>query len=168
VLPGVPRLGAISIEGFAGDRRAVLLDLFREADDSESAIENYIDLGEVVIAREVDLVVGHVQFGPTEDPGASEIKSVAVLESHRRHGIGRALVQTALDRAAAAGRDRMIVATAAADIENLCFYQRLGFRMRSIERDAYTPERGYPAGTLVDGIELRDRVWLDRPLTSAP
>jgi hypothetical protein len=59
----------------------------------------------------------------------------------------------------------MIVATAAADIENLCFYQRLGFRMRSIERDAFTPERGYPAGTLVDGIELRDRVWLDQGLS---
>ena len=54
------------------------------------------------------------------------------------------------------------VATAAADIGNLRFYQRRGFRMRSVERDAFTAATGYPPGTFIDGIELRDRVWLDR------
>ncbi|GGM67919.1 hypothetical protein ACFFX1_46670 [Dactylosporangium sucinum] len=56
------------------------------------------------------------------------------------------------------------VATGAADVGNLRFYQRQGFRMRSIERDVFTPANGYPEGILVDGIELRDRVWLDREL----
>jgi hypothetical protein len=62
------------------------------------------------------------------------------------------------------GRLTLVVATAAADIGNLRFYQRLGFRMRSIERDAFTPATGYPPGLEIDGIELRDRVWLDLPL----
>jgi hypothetical protein len=48
------------------------------------------------------------------------------------------------------------------EIKNLRFYQRQGFRMRSVERDAFTPATGYPPGLLIDGIELRDRVWLDR------
>ena len=61
---------------------------------------------------------------------------------------------------------RMVVATAAADLGNLRFYQRQGFRMRSVERDAFTPGTGYPPGIQVDGIELRDRVWFDRPLGS--
>jgi hypothetical protein len=56
----------------------------------------------------------------------------------------------------------LAVATAAADVGNLRFYQRLGFRMRSIERDAFTEATGYPPGIAIDGIELRDRVWLDR------
>ena len=43
----------------------------------------------------------------------------------------------------------------------LAEYQRLGFRMRSVERDAFTPANGYPPGLEVGGIELRDRVWLD-------
>jgi hypothetical protein len=34
--------------------------------------------------------------------------------------------------------------------------------MRSVERDAFTPATGYPPGLLIDGIELRDRVWLDQ------
>ena len=51
----------------------------------------------------------------------------------------------------------LVVATAAADIGNLRFYQRQGFRMRAIERDAVVPGTGYPAGIVIDGIELRDR-----------
>ena len=37
----------------------------------------------------------------------------------------------------------------------------MGFRMRSIERDAFTPRTGYDPEASVDGITLRDRVWLD-------
>jgi hypothetical protein len=43
-------------------------------------------------------------------------------------------------------------------------YQRTGFRMRSIDRDAITVATRYAPGLRVNGIELRDRVWLDRPL----
>ena len=56
------------------------------------------------------------------------------------------------------------MATAAADIGNLRFYQRVGFRLRAVERDAFTPETGYAPGLRIDGIELRDRVWLDHEL----
>ena len=41
---------------------------------------------------------------------------------------------------------------------------RPGFRMRSVEPDAFTPATGYPAGIRVDGIPLRDRVWLEMDL----
>jgi hypothetical protein len=46
---------------------------------------------------------------------------------------------------------------------NLRFYQRQGFRFRSVERDAFTPALGYPPDLVIDGIPLRDRIWLDRP-----
>jgi hypothetical protein len=58
------------------------------------------------------------------------------------------------------------VATAAADVGNLRFYQLAGFRMRTVERDAFTPAAGYPAGMAVDGVPMRDRVWLDLDLTA--
>ena len=66
------------------------------------------------------------------------------------------------------GRSRLLVATAAADIGNLRFYQRLGFRIHSVERDAFTPATGYKPGLLIGGIELRDRVWLDRGVDDYP
>jgi hypothetical protein len=72
-----------------------------------------------------------------------------------------------VDLAAAEAVTTILVATAAADLGNLRFYQRQGFRMRSIERDAFTTATGYPPGLCIDGIELRDRVWLDRAVLAS-
>jgi hypothetical protein len=58
----------------------------------------------------------------------------------------------------------LFVSTATADIGNLRFYQRQGFRMYRIVQDAFTPENGYAAGVLIDGIPLRDQVFLERYL----
>ncbi|MGH3464994.1 MAG: hypothetical protein ACRDP9_26305, partial [Kribbellaceae bacterium] len=64
----------------------------------------------------------------------------------------------------AEGWSRLVVATAAADTGNLRFYQRVGFRMHSIERNAFTAENGYPDPVVIDGIRLLDRVWLSQDL----
>jgi len=89
---------------------------------------------------------------------------MAVRETRQGHGIGRRLIQAAVDLAAAEAVTTILVATAAADIGNLRFYQRVGFRMRSVERDAFTPATGYPPDLVSDGIPLRDRVWLELDL----
>ena len=109
-------------------------------------------------------VVGHLQLIDNAAPGESEIKSMAVEASYRGRGIGRALLEAVIELARARGRSRLAVATAAADTGNLRFYQLAGFRMRNVERDAFTSATGYPAGLLIDGIRLQDRVWLDRQL----
>ena len=44
------------------------------------------------------------------------------------------------------------------------WWEHVGFRMHSIERDAFTPATGYADGIEIDGIPLRDRVWLELPL----
>ena len=141
--------------------RAELRPLFELAEDSRIALDSYLDSGRVLVALDGDQIVGHLQLTDTGVPGAVEIKNMAVLESHQRRGIGRALVEAAIELAAAESVHTVRVATAAADIGNLGFYQRVGFRMRSVERDAFTPASGYPPGTTVDGIALRDRVWFD-------
>ena len=85
---------------------------------------------------------------------------MAVDPALQGRGIGRSLVEAAFASGRERGYDTMLVATAAADIGNLRFYQRLGFRMSRVERDAFTPAQGYPPSVEIDGIELRDRVWL--------
>ncbi len=145
---------AVEIEPFRGPR-SELLSLFVQADDSPAEISSYINLGEVLIARSAQGIVGHVQVIAGAD---WEIKSVAVIEKRRGQGIGTALVRAALDRAFSAGASCVLVATATADIDNLRFYQRLGFRMDRVERDAFSAERGYPS-LEIDDIPLRDRVW---------
>lgn len=33
-----------------------------------------------------------------------------------------------------------------------------------VERDVFGPDAGYAEGIVIDGIPLRDRVWLDQDL----
>jgi ribosomal protein S18 acetylase RimI-like enzyme len=157
-----PAPATVRVQEHQGSR-AQLRPLFELAEDSAQALAGYIHEGRVLVARDGERIVGHLQVVNTAGRGA-EIKNMAVLRSYQRRGVGRALVTAAIDLARRDGCSALVVATAAADTGNLRFYQRLGFRMRSIERDAFTVATGYAAGLRVDGIELRDRVWLDRAI----
>jgi lactoylglutathione lyase len=158
-----PDAEQVRVERHAGPR-GELRALFEEAEDSAQQLDAYLDAGEVLIALAGDRVVGHLQLTETVDADTTEIRNMAVDAAHRGRGIGRTLVRAAIDRTRAQGRSTLVVATAAADVGNLRFYQRAGFRMRSIERDAFSPGTGYAPETLIDGVELRDRVWLDLQL----
>jgi ribosomal protein S18 acetylase RimI-like enzyme len=153
----------IRIEPYQGDRTD-LRGLFELAEDSPAQLDSYLRAGRVLVAVRGGQVIGHLQLVDTDEPGRVEIKNMAVRETDRGRGIGARLVRAALDLVAAESGSSVLVATAAADIGNLRFYQRLGFRMRTVEQDAFTPATGYRAGILIDGIELRDRVWLDQPV----
>ena len=155
-----PSRAGIAVEEHRG-ARAGLRSLFELAEDSPRELDTYIDAGRVLVAVDGNRVVGHVQLTETERPDEVEIRNLAVDPLHQHRGIGRALLAAAIALARDEGRSTLVVATAAADVGNLRFYQRLGFRMRSIERDAFTPATGYQPGLQIDGIELRDRVWFD-------
>lgn len=146
------------IERYDGDR-AALLTLFAMADDSPAQIDAYIGSGEVWVARVGDAIVGHAQV--LEAPDGFELKSIAVTEDRQGAGIGRALIEACIAQCRARGGGTLTVSTATADIGNLRFYQRLGFRMTRIVRDAFGPATGYPEGLMIDGIALRDQVVLD-------
>ena len=148
------------VHRYDGDRD-LLRPLFREADDSEQQIDAYLDLGAVFVAEDDGEIIGHLQLITGDD---AELKSMAVAESRRGTGVGRALVRAALEHCRQNAAKRLLVATAAADIGNLRFYQRQGFRMLRIERDAFVPSTGYPDEIVIDGIPLRDRVWLSQDL----
>ena len=147
----------VRIETYSGPR-VNLRPLFELAEDSAAELDSYIESGRVLVAVSGGEVIGHLQLTGTGDSRQVEIKNMAVREARQGQGVGRLLIQAAVDLAAAESVTTILVATAAADIGNLRFYQRQGFRMRSVERDAFTPATGYPPGLLIDGIELRDRV----------
>jgi GNAT superfamily N-acetyltransferase len=149
------------IESYRADRNA-LLPLFELADDSRAQISAYLSLGEVLVARDGDMIAGHVQIIATDEPSVFEIRSMAVRETYQGRGIGRRLIEAAIVHSRHRNGHRLIVSTAAADVGNLRFYQRQGFRMFRIAQDAFGPSSGYPEGTLIDGIPLRDQVFLER------
>ena len=150
-----------SIEWFEGSREE-LSDLFALADDSAAAVATHRALGRVLVARDGATVIGHLQLVAGDSEDEAEVKSLAVREDRQGAGVGRLLMEHAAT-ACREHRSRLLVATAAADTRVLRFYQLLGFRLLRVERDAFTPETGYPE-VAVDGIPLRDRVWLSLTL----
>jgi len=89
-----------------------------------------------------------------------------VREDRQGQGIGRALIAEAVKRCREQSGERIIVSTATADIGNLRFYQRQGFRMVRIVQDAFTPATGYPEGIVIDGIPLCDQVFFEMRLSA--
>lgn len=154
---------SLLVDWHAGPR-AELRALFELADDSRSELEQYVDRGRVLVARRDQEVLGHLQLVPTTRDSEIELKNMAVVPGQRGAGLGRLLVESALHSCRAEGWSRMVVATAAADVGVLRFYQRMGFRMSSVERDAFTPANGYRADIVIDGVPLLDRVWLAQDL----
>jgi ribosomal protein S18 acetylase RimI-like enzyme len=151
--------GAVTVREHAGPR-AELRGLFALAEDSAAQLDAYLDDGRALVAERDGAIVGHLQLVDGPRRGQAEIKNMAVLPERQRQGVGRALVRAAVTAASDAGRREVVVATAAADVGNLRFYQRLGFRLTGIEPDAFTPATGYAEDITIDGIPLRDRVWL--------
>lgn len=144
------------IEIYTGER-AQLMPLFRDADDSETAIAEYIARGDVLVARDARSIIGYVQM--IGDGARWELKSIAVVEAQRGLNVGRALVRAGVAHARSRGARHIMVAAAAADTRVLGFYQRLGFRVSGVERDVFTTANGYPSNLLIDGIRVRDRLW---------
>jgi ribosomal protein S18 acetylase RimI-like enzyme len=149
----------LQIEKYDGPREA-LAWLFAEADDSASQIGSYKDLGDILVAKRSGKIVGHAQIVEMAEAGAFELKSLAVDERWRSQGVGAALVQAAVAHCRDGGGRSLVVATAAASIPALKFYQRQGFRISRVIRDFYVPERGYRPLDL-DGIPLLDEIILD-------
>jgi GNAT superfamily N-acetyltransferase len=141
-----------TIEWFDGDR-AELNELFALADDAEALVAGYRDEGRVLVARDGDAIVGHLQLI------GDELKSLAVRADRQGDGIGARLVERAIAVCRDEGIATLLVSTAAADTTVIRFYMRRGFRMLRVVRDVFTPANGYPEVD-VDGVPLRDQIWL--------
>jgi lactoylglutathione lyase len=159
-----PRTDEVRVERYTG-ARSQLRALFEEAEDSAEELDGYIEAGEVLVAIAKERVLGHLQL-IDDDHHTSEIKNMAVEAAFRGRGIGRSLINAAIDMTRAKGHSTLAVATASTDVGNLRFYQLVGFRMHTVERDAFPPAAGYPAGMVLDGIRLRDRVWFQQDITA--
>jgi ribosomal protein S18 acetylase RimI-like enzyme len=138
--------------------REPLRFLFELADDSSSEIDTYVELGRVLVAvNDHGHVVGHLQLVPVSHDGA-ELKSLAVREDYQGRGVGSELVRRALAMCREEGLGTVTVTTASADIDNLRFYQRRGFRPTSVAQDAFGAARGYPPMLEANGIPVRDSI----------
>lgn len=92
------------------------------------------------------------------DPGTVELMNIAVEPTRRRQGLGRRMVRISIERARAMGARKLVVGTGNSSLDELAFYQKVGFRMESIDRDHFVRE--YPEPIAENGIVCRDMVRL--------
>jgi ribosomal protein S18 acetylase RimI-like enzyme len=157
---GPPRLQRIE----AGPTRDVLLPLLALADDSMIQVRSYYQQGDLyVLCGDNGAPNGTTLVLPVAER-IVQLKSVAVVPALQGRGLGQQMLRLVLEQLEAEGVRRVLVGTASCSVGQLAFYQKLGFRLSTIERDYFSVERGYPEGIEENGIPLRDMVWMDRVL----
>ena len=149
----------------AGVEREQFLPLLLLADESLEQVRSYMQRGDLFAFIDPDsAAVGIVLILPEAD-GSVELKAVAVDATRQNLGIGRRMLAAVIEELRRRGVRRAVVGTANAGIGQLAYYQKAGFRLLRIERDFFSPARGYPAVMEDNGIRLRDMVWMDLDLS---
>ena len=149
------------LSGVAAGSRERFMPLLLLADESVQQVRSYINAGDLyVYSSEDDAVVGIALIVPLE-PNVVELKAVSIEEKHQGRGLGKRMLIELLNRLREKGCKRVVVGTANSGIGQLAFYQKAGFRLLSIERDFFSPAKGYAEVIEDSGIRLRDMVWMD-------
>jgi ribosomal protein S18 acetylase RimI-like enzyme len=147
-----------------GAARERFLPLLLLADESLAQVRSYMDSGELYAFVGHDEVAVGIVLTIAAEQNSVELKAVAVDTTQQNRGIGRRMLAAVIEELRRRGVRRAIVGTANAGIGQLAYYQKAGFRLLRIERDFFSPARGYPAVMEDNGIRLRDMVWMDLDL----
>jgi ribosomal protein S18 acetylase RimI-like enzyme len=138
------------------------MKLLLEADPSETKVATYLDEGICFIAEEKEAILGVYIMLPIK-PGTAEIINISVRASSQGKGIGKQLIQHAIDQAYAEGYRSLEVGTGNSSINQLAFYQKCGFRMKAIDPGFFL--RHYDMPIYENGIQCRDMIRFVYPLT---
>jgi ribosomal protein S18 acetylase RimI-like enzyme len=141
--------------------RGRFLPLFLLADESAKQVHSYMNTGDLYVYSSEDGIVAGIVLAVPLEPGVVELKAVAIEMQQQRRGIGKRMLINVLAELRGLGCKRVLVGTANAAIGQLAFYQKAGFRLLRIERDFFSPVRGYAAVIEESGIRIRDMVWMD-------
>ena len=134
--------------------------------DTEAQVRDYLQHGDLYALRGA----GREPQGVTlvlpdpAEPGTAELKAVAIDPAQHNRGLGRRMLASVLDDLRARGFRRSVVGTSNAGIGQIAFYQKAGFRVWRIERDYFTPEKGYDPDERENGLPHRDMIWFDQDL----
>ena len=150
-----------------GPDREHWISLLELADEPEP-LRAYLQEGELFALRGADGTPRAAILVIEDRPGVAELRAVAVTEAKQGQGVGTAIVDAVLALLAERGVRTAVVGTASSGVRQLAFYQRCGFRLSRVERDYFTPERGYPPDITENGIPTRDMVWMERDLAGLP
>ncbi|MBW7458704.1 GNAT family N-acetyltransferase [Paenibacillus sepulcri] len=150
----------MEIRELHGDEQAPM-DLLLLADPSRKLVDGYIRRGQCFVAELNDEIAGVYVLLPTR-PGTVEIVNIAVDESKQGQGIGRRLVNHAIQQARSHGYKTIEIGTGNSGIGQLALYQKCGFRITGVDRDFFI--RHYTEEIFENGIQVVDMIRLAQDL----
>lgn len=131
--------------------------LLLEADPAVAQIKAYIYEATVMGLWDGVRVIAVVVLKRHSETLA-EIMNIAVDPAYRGQRWGKFLLAAAIDRARSWGVQTLQVGTSNSGLTQLGFYQKMGFRFQTIERDYFLTH--YPQPISEHGIRCCDRLWL--------
>lgn len=136
-------------------------ELLLLADPSPKLVEDYVARGQCFIAEKEEQVVGVYVLLPTR-PETAELVNIAVDEAYQGQGIGKQLVNHAIQEAKRHGYKTLEIGTGNSSIDQLALYQKCGFRITGIDRDFFI--RHYSEAIYENGMQVVDMIRLSQDL----
>ena len=113
-----------------------------------------------VVARQEEQIVGAALL--VHDHDSMEVINLAVDPSWQGQGVGTTLLERSIAHAREKGVRRLIIRTASTSVRQLLLYQRVGFRLSTIDHGHFT--RNYFRPVIENGVRCIDRVTLAFPM----
>lgn len=143
------------------DTRERFLELLMLADPEEAVVRAYLDQGWLFALYEDGELRG-VMLLLEHDPETLEIKNIAVDEHAQNRGYGKQLLEKAKNFGREKGYHTLMVGTGNSSLPVLFFYQKAGFRFRSVIRNFFIDN--YKEPIFENGLQCTDMLILDQPL----
>ena len=136
------------------------LDLLLEADPSEVSISSYLSDSWCFVALDNERILAACAVKPQTN-SLAEIYNVSVYPKYQGQGIGSELLKFALSQLLSKGINCVELGTGTFGYQ-LTYYQRLGFRVKSVIKDYFLVN--YPEPIFEKGIQHQDMLRLYRLL----
>lgn len=137
-----------------------LLNILLLADPDPKHVAKYIDNSDIFTITVGQQILGVLAVQKI-DERAIELKNVAVLPAYRQRGLASYAISNLFERYHQLGYSQMRVGTANSSIDNLRFYQKLGFRLNNIVPNYFAD---YDQPIFENEIKALDLVILTRPI----
>ncbi|WP_238655254.1 GNAT family N-acetyltransferase [Paenibacillus piscarius] len=138
-----------------------LTELLLLADPSPKLVEDYVARGQSFVAEKDNRVIGVYVLLPTR-PETAELVNIAVDEEFQGQGIGKQLVNHAIQEAKRLGYKTLEIGTGNSSIGQLALYQKCGFRITGIDKDFFI--RHYSEEIYENGMQVVDMIRLSQDL----
>ena len=130
-------------------------DLLLLSDPSEDVIAEYIQSSIKIVARIDGKIVGVLLLLKTR-PRTMEIMNISVYEEYQNKGIGKKLINKAIEIAKGNKTKTLEIGTGNPGIVQMMLYQKCGFRIVSVELDYF--RKNHDEKIFENGIECRDMI----------